>query len=104
MPANRFRNPRPDHPLTTLLGLLTSPAAAGLTLADHRAMAAGACALALAVFLRLRWRLCTALTDPVTGLPTRVTAERYLSRANGSHRTLAITDVKDLRGVNSRWG
>jgi diguanylate cyclase (GGDEF)-like protein len=104
MTAHRFPDPRPDARTTTLLGLLTPPVTAGLALTAHPLPAVGACALTLVVVVRLWRRLRAALTDPVTGLPTRVGAERYLTLASGAHLTLAITDVKDLRGYNTSHG
>jgi diguanylate cyclase (GGDEF)-like protein len=104
MADNCFFDPRPDMAGTRVVGYLALFAAAGLACAGYRVAAGGACAVALIMFGRLSLRLHAALTDPVTGLPTRVTAERYLNLANGTQHSLAVTDLKDLRGFNASYG
>jgi diguanylate cyclase (GGDEF)-like protein len=40
-------------------------------------------------------------TDPVTGLPVRRVAERYLASAAGAELTVAVIDVDDMHGINN---
>ncbi|HTF10557.1 MAG TPA: GGDEF domain-containing protein, partial [Asanoa sp.] len=46
--------------------------------------------------------LAEASTDPLTGLPTRRTADRWL--AAGGDLTVAVLDVDDLHGINAAHG
>ncbi|GIF47497.1 diguanylate cyclase (GGDEF)-like protein [Asanoa ferruginea] len=50
----------------------------------------------------LRNALEEASTDPLTGLPTRRTIDRWL--AVGGERTVALLDVDDLHGINAAHG
>jgi diguanylate cyclase (GGDEF)-like protein len=45
--------------------------------------------------------MAEADTDPVTGLPVRRVAERYLASMVGSELTVAIADVDDMHGINN---
>jgi diguanylate cyclase (GGDEF)-like protein len=45
--------------------------------------------------------MAEANTDPVTGLPVRRVAERYLASLVGAELTVAVVDVDDMHGINN---
>jgi diguanylate cyclase (GGDEF)-like protein len=45
--------------------------------------------------------MAEANTDPVTGLPVRRVAERYLASVVGAELTVAVVDVDDMHGINN---